>query len=255
MTSRDFDPKIHAIAQKITREVFGDPNKKEEPKVHSDIPVWSEELLNVTRRDVNRNQYFTYPGIIDWELVPEISIRGTRLFSAKKAMEKLSARVDALKNAGYYYPEPSSFASLSYATASKKGRHWVSRPDLIWGFFQERTFARFNRSLDKNVGLKGSALISLWKRFGIDIIATWPNQVDSDPGAGAPMNAYGSAIRDQYSNWTPGPWEWHKNEYLVPNKTYYAFRFPVVNIRLLFHIIQRYKLVFTRPYPVFKRVS
>lgn len=255
MVNSDFDPKIFATTQRITKQVFGDPSKKEGPKVHSDIPEWDEELLKVTRIDADWNQYFTYPGRINWDSVPKINIKGARLINAKRAMKNLSKRVEVLKSFGFFFFGPSDLEAFRYATAAEQGRYCVRQPDLTWGLFQQRTYARFNGRFtgEPKRGLKGKTLISIWKRFGIDVLATWPNQVDYDPSVGAPMNAYGSAIRDKYSNWSPGTWEWHKNEYLIPDKTYYSFIFPVVNIRFLFHIIERYKLVFIRPHPIYKR--
>ena len=129
----------------------------------------------------------------------------------------------------------------------KKRRYRYDDP--VWGPYQDRTYSKTDKKSTELVGLKGKDLLAIWRRFGIDVLATWANQFDYDPRGGLPMSYAGSLISQQYAGWRPGPWEWHQNEYIIADKMYYKFRFPMVNIRLLFHLIEKHQLVFTNPAP------
>ncbi len=253
MSDEGFNPEVFAIGQKITRDVFGEPEGKEDPKPQSKIPKWNKKQRRLAISDpIMYRDYFSYPGGIDWNLVPPLKLQGVTLSDPKKAQEKLNKRMEAYMKV-FYLPRVS--ASTAFAVSMQKTRY--HRRELfyredVWGRFEDRTWSKTDREITRLVGLKGSELIEIWRRFGIDVLATWADQVSYDPSGGTPMSHAGTLIRQKYADWEPGAWEWHRNEYLVPGKMYTKFRFPQVNIRLLFHLIEKHKLVFTTPPPARK---
>lgn len=243
-----FDPRVYKIARQITEQVFGNPNEREAPTVHTEIPTWDPEQRQIATANDGVLRYFTYPGDINWAIVPKIKLKGVRLANPVKAHESLDKRMREFRE-HFWLREPNSSTLMLMTLGSRNTVQGLDDP--IYGLYQFRTWSKVDR--DKLVGLTGEELIKIWTRFGIDVEGTWPNQEAYDPRGGLPMSAAGIMLAHEYEGWTPDPWEWHANECIDPRRQYFKFRFPRVNIRLLFHLVEKFKLVFTNPVPYLKK--